>query len=104
MRTNPDGSCLLQCVVTQIHQTSTKSFVEATARKFQAYMIAHFDKIYEHAEFPRKINIGPNQRDIQDQADLRKVVESADFNSLWLDHEEIQNLCTCLHINIQISK
>ena len=63
----------------------TKSLVEATARKFTTYMIAHFDKIYEHAEFPRKIYIGPNQKDIQDRADIWKVVESADFQLLWLD-------------------
>ena len=44
VRTNPDGSCLLQCVVTKIHQTSTRSLVEATARKFQAYVIDHFDQ------------------------------------------------------------
>ena len=82
VRTNPDGSCLLQCVVTQTHQTSTKSLVEETAKKFQTYMMANFDKLYEHAEFPRKINIGPNQKYIQDRADMRKVVESADFHLL----------------------
>ena len=67
-------------------------------------MMANFDKLYEHAEFPKKINIGPKQKYIQDRADMRKVVESADFHLLWLDHKEIQILCMCLNVSIQIFK
>ena len=101
---NPDGSCLLQCIVIQIHQNCTKSLVEETAEKFQAHIITNFDKIYEHAGFPRKINVGSKQKYIQNKADMRKVVVSAEFHLLWLDHIEIQILCRCLKVSMQIIK
>ena len=94
----PDGSCLLQCIASQIHQTCTRDLVLEIAEKFQAHIITNFDEIYENEGYPRQINVGSKQRDIQTKAEVREVIASGDFHLLWLDHREIKCLCTCLNI------
>ena len=93
-----------QCITTHVHKACTKDLVLKIAEKCQAHVIANFDKIYENEGFPRQINVGPKQREIQNKAEMREVITSAEFHLLWLDHREIECLSICLNMSIQIYK
>ena len=77
---------MLQCIATHVHKACTNDLVLQMAERFQNYIISNFEEIYKDEGFPKKINIGPKQREINNEAEMRQIICSELFHLLWLDH------------------
>ena len=94
----PDGACFLQCLTAHLHGSCTNDLVKQTAEIFRAHLVVRFEEIYENESFPKSVNIGARQKDIQNMSEMRKVVSSPEFHLLWLDHIEIFQIALCFNI------